>query len=303
MNKQRNLKIAKLLYAIEYLGRYCKCCGFDGFEEPWFMDFHHINKNTKEFEVKNKVMNGVFKNFKNEIDKCELLCGRCHRKKHSYYNDFKENKEFIYSRLNELRESGGIINICRKFTFEEIENIIKMNEDGSSLKEISKKTGIEYYSVRNQLRKANKFIKNDRNKRNINIDEIIKLYNENNSLRSIGKIFGVSYMTIGNRLRKSGYDIKTGWDRIGKNEDEIIKYYNKGIPIYKVSNICKVSQFVVKNVLIKNNIKIRNSHSKLIDVDIEILNELKKLGLSYKEIAKRYNVSTNAIRTKMHLNL
>ena len=62
--------------AIAYLGGRCLRCGFSG--HPALFDFHHVNPKDKEFEwykLRLRSWNKICK----ELDKCELLCARCHR--------------------------------------------------------------------------------------------------------------------------------------------------------------------------------------------------------------------------------
>jgi hypothetical protein len=47
---------------------------------PSCFDFHHFNSYTKEFSISQKVTN--FEAIKAELDKCSLLCCRCHREVH-----------------------------------------------------------------------------------------------------------------------------------------------------------------------------------------------------------------------------
>jgi hypothetical protein len=65
--------------AVAYKGGKCVDCGYD---EPYpeVFDFHHIDPTTKEFAVFK-----IIKSWKKtvvELDKCELLCANCHRKRH-----------------------------------------------------------------------------------------------------------------------------------------------------------------------------------------------------------------------------
>lgn len=48
---------------------------------PSFFDFHHLNKETKNREVK-QIICGRYETLINEVNKCVLLCPNCHRKRH-----------------------------------------------------------------------------------------------------------------------------------------------------------------------------------------------------------------------------
>ena len=61
--------------AIEYLGAECASCGAtDGLE------FDHIDRSTKSFSI-GSGLSFAMRTIYNELDKCQLLCKRCHRKK------------------------------------------------------------------------------------------------------------------------------------------------------------------------------------------------------------------------------
>jgi hypothetical protein len=64
---------------VDYLGGKCKLCGYNKCMEA--LDFHHTDKNEKEFGIAN-IKNNNFEKVKKELDKCILLCCRCHRELH-----------------------------------------------------------------------------------------------------------------------------------------------------------------------------------------------------------------------------
>lgn len=50
---------------------------------PWCLDFHHLDKSTKESTIANLVVSGYSKEkILAEISKCIVLCSNCHRKLH-----------------------------------------------------------------------------------------------------------------------------------------------------------------------------------------------------------------------------
>jgi len=75
-DRSRNVKIK----AIEYLGGKCKDCGLQ--DDPCVFDFHHTDPTQKELTLASRGGRS-FKSIKAELDKCELLCANCHRKRHS----------------------------------------------------------------------------------------------------------------------------------------------------------------------------------------------------------------------------
>ncbi len=62
---------------VDYKGGVCQICGYDKYIEAF--DFHHRDRETKEFEISAKLRGTTFEKLKSELDKCDLLCCRCHR--------------------------------------------------------------------------------------------------------------------------------------------------------------------------------------------------------------------------------
>ena len=67
------------LKMIEYKGGKCLCCGYGLC--PSAMDFHHLDPSKKDFALSGSTMS--FEKAKPELDKCVLLCCRCHREVHA----------------------------------------------------------------------------------------------------------------------------------------------------------------------------------------------------------------------------
>lgn len=63
--------------AIEQLGGACRACGTKD-----DLHFHHIDPSTKSMTIA-RASSASEKRFQEEIAKCELLCGDCHRQHHS----------------------------------------------------------------------------------------------------------------------------------------------------------------------------------------------------------------------------
>lgn len=70
----------------QYVGDYeCTHCGFTSEYDEVF-DWHHKEKETKEFSIGNGYRKS-WEELKNEIDKCILLCSNCHRILHAKERD------------------------------------------------------------------------------------------------------------------------------------------------------------------------------------------------------------------------
>lgn len=66
--------------AIEYRGGKCCICGYDDF--PSALEFHHLDPSEKEMHFRD-IKNLKFNDIKDELDKCIILCARCHREYHA----------------------------------------------------------------------------------------------------------------------------------------------------------------------------------------------------------------------------
>ena len=68
---------------VEYKGGKCERCGYDKCIRS--LHFHHVNPNNKIFTVSEGTYS--WEKFKNEADKCELVCANCHGEiEESLYN-------------------------------------------------------------------------------------------------------------------------------------------------------------------------------------------------------------------------
>jgi hypothetical protein len=73
-NRRRQLRVR----AIEYKGGRCEICRYD--KSPAAFDFHHVNPLEKDFEISSAPASWDL--VKRELDRCVLLCCRCHREVH-----------------------------------------------------------------------------------------------------------------------------------------------------------------------------------------------------------------------------
>jgi len=69
----------KKLLAIDYKGGKCEICGYN--KCPDALEFHHRDPTEKDPNWK-YVRSWSFERTKKELDKCDLLCVRCHREVH-----------------------------------------------------------------------------------------------------------------------------------------------------------------------------------------------------------------------------
>lgn len=64
---------------VDYKGGKCCICGYDKCNEA--LDFHHLNPENKDFSISSTHKNIDI--LKKEVDKCILVCCRCHREIHA----------------------------------------------------------------------------------------------------------------------------------------------------------------------------------------------------------------------------
>lgn len=65
------------------------CCQKCGQKRYYLLQYHHVNKQEKEYNVSKLLSNASFDRILSEIDKCILLCCNCHRQFH--YFQLKDN--------------------------------------------------------------------------------------------------------------------------------------------------------------------------------------------------------------------
>ena len=66
--------------AVSYKGDKCAICGYSKCLQA--LEFHHVKNSKKDFGISAKGYTRSWKNVKEELDKCVLLCANCHREVH-----------------------------------------------------------------------------------------------------------------------------------------------------------------------------------------------------------------------------
>lgn len=64
--------------AIAHKGGKCEICGYD--QSPAAFDFHHLDPTEKDFAISERMTSWAV--IEKELQKCVLLCCRCHREVH-----------------------------------------------------------------------------------------------------------------------------------------------------------------------------------------------------------------------------
>jgi len=75
--RRRKIRVS----AIEYKGGKCERCGYDRCSDA--LEFHHCDKQEKDFSISSKGYTRSWARVKQELDKCILVCANCHREIHA----------------------------------------------------------------------------------------------------------------------------------------------------------------------------------------------------------------------------
>jgi hypothetical protein len=248
-------RYAKALYCYDYKGRYCQNCGLDSFDNPWLMEFHHINPEEKEYTISSKIKSAPFEQVKEELDKCALLCVHCHRKTHAEknYKEYKENINLIMDKFQHIKNNNGVgklkDGLWKKYSKDEIETYIK---EGKTIKEISTMLDEKYYAVSAMLRKYELETESGKRIRLDNIvDSIIRDYVE------------------------FGYTIKKIMSRRKMSEDAVLKILQDN------------------NVKMRNNNETYKPRAT--NIDVVELKKLLDAGFSKKKISEMLNCAEYSV--------
>lgn len=103
--------------AVEYRGGKCQCCGYDRCLAA--LEFHHVDPTLKDKTIESMTKGAkAFNTIKDELDKCLLVCSRCHREIHTgifytkeqinekYKQSYPTDKFFISNKITKLQKNG-----------------------------------------------------------------------------------------------------------------------------------------------------------------------------------------------------
>ena len=78
--QERKTKISQLKNDIKlYYKCLNPCCKWQGEIYPYCLDFHHVDKTSKKFNIGTSPPGRSIKSLLEEISKCTILCAVCHR--------------------------------------------------------------------------------------------------------------------------------------------------------------------------------------------------------------------------------
>lgn len=101
---------------IELSGGKCKKC--NRIDIPLIYDFHHIDPNSKNFNICKKLTSNINQEILEEVKKCELLCCICHRIEEHKFISCHNTRHFIdglaIKRAGQISHRKTIIKFCTK---------------------------------------------------------------------------------------------------------------------------------------------------------------------------------------------
>ena len=233
---------AKLLKAIKYLGGKCKKCNETYF---LYLDFHHMN--NKKDTVR-KLLYKQWSKIKPELDKCILLCCKCHRLEHFNVNRYKTNEKYILKQIDNIDELGTNGRMDNYIKNKEL--IINMLKEDNSIYKIHKITGVSKKAIRDiafTLDIDRSILKNEKD---INIDKFIEMYNNKTEMKDIAKYFNCSVFPIFRIRKKLILD------------GSIAKHQQRIIDINELKQ-CLLSNMSTKEIAQKFNMKIDSINKRI----------------------------------------
>lgn len=196
-SKRRRNKLA----LIEYKGGKCQICGYDKCVDA--LEFHHINKEEKEFGLGNGDIRSLIK-LKEEADKCILVCANCHREIHA--KEAAEKRKIMEAKEKEAmcnyiaRHKSYTNNAISHAKINEInwKEIQKKINDGATLKQISNELALSENTIRRTLKKKNLpyTVKNGQKLKKYTVENLKKDLTELHNFSAIGRKYDTSSNAI-----------------------------------------------------------------------------------------------------------
>lgn len=142
-NKRIRDKMLITLAYIQSLKVKCEICGYDRNKSA--LEFHHIDENTKSFNIGSFGCSRIWSRkvkelIDNEVKKCRCLCANCHREIHSKQlsDAYMQVVDFSFNdktRQQLAKENVSMYN--KKFNVNDIITIRDLYKSGSQIQELA----------------------------------------------------------------------------------------------------------------------------------------------------------------------
>lgn len=88
LERTKQKKIELKLYILDIKNKTpCADCGIIYYDEPWLTEFDHLK--DKRMSITKMITYGSLEKLKEEINKCELVCVVCHRRRTAKRGNWK----------------------------------------------------------------------------------------------------------------------------------------------------------------------------------------------------------------------
>jgi hypothetical protein len=154
-------KRVKQLLTQSFGGR-CGCCSYDSCIEA--LEFHHLDPKEKDLGVSSWATTASFEKLAAEVEKCVLLCCRCHREVHAGYRQLPQDiprfDPALFSTLREqaLAPQKAAATLARKRlsthrgSWDGVD-VLALRKDGVSWATIAKAAGVSPAAVQGRYKK------------------------------------------------------------------------------------------------------------------------------------------------------
>lgn len=223
--KRRQIK----LELIKYKGGKCEICGYDKCIAA--LEFHHIDPKTKKFGIGNGNIKSL-NILKQEVDKCLLLCNRCHTELHyqQFLEKHKQEQKEIEENISKYKENREKYNSNINTSFNKIKNLNKEEiqkdlDEGLKYNDIINKYDISLATLKRFIYGNDLTRKVCRKMQNLTVDDFIKSAINNDCVKTkIALDFGVNVKSleewcVRNNLPRNKKEIKQYIENI-KNHQE-----------------------------------------------------------------------------------
>ncbi len=154
----KNIRKRMKDFSVLAMGEKCQICGYGSCSAA--LEFHHINPDEKDFDFRSVKS---WDKLCDELEKCILLCCRCHREVH--YEVVQVPREYVKldrklveilrtEYADESRKKANIIRLdTLKYSDAQREEFVELIHRGLSSRQISRITGMTQSNVRYRIKK------------------------------------------------------------------------------------------------------------------------------------------------------